>query len=139
MQKEYRQKTILELIGALRIERQDELVKALADRGHTVTQASVSRDLDELGIVKLNGAYSKGRSRAVGISLSVISIEMAGSNIIVVKTAPGLASASTVRIDAAKLPDVVGTIAGDDTIFVAVTDERAQKRVIRLLWEMFEV
>ena len=137
MQKGERQQAILDLIGAKRIERQEEIVNALADRGHTVTQTSISRDLDDLGIVKVNGAYSRPQPRTAALGLALISIETAGPNLIVVRTAAGLASAATVRIDCSKLTDVVGTIAGDDTIFVAVKSERIQKGVIRQLWEMF--
>ena len=139
MQKSDRQQIILDLIGAMRIGRQDEIVKALADRGYTVTQASVSRDLDELGIIKLNGAYARPEYRAAGLGMALFSVESAGPNMIVVKTSAGLASASAVRIDAAKMPDIVGTIAGDDTIFIAVKGESEQRGVIKWLWELFEV
>ena len=137
MQKAERHQTILDLIGAMRIGRQDELVRALGDRGFTVTQASVSRDLDELGIVKVNGAYAQQPRRSDGLGIALLSVETAGPNMIVVKTAPGLASATTVRIDAAKLPGIVGTIAGDDTIFIAVSGEIEQRGVIKGLWELF--
>ena len=138
MQKQDRHQTILDLIGASRIGRQDELVRALGDRGISVTQASVSRDLDELGIVKLNGAYARPERRANGLGVTLICVETAGPNMIVARTPAGLASASTVRIDSAKLPGVVGTIAGDDTIFIAVAGESEQKRVIKQLSELFE-
>ena len=139
MQKQDRHQTIIDLIGASRIGRQDELVRALGERGFSVTQASVSRDLDELGIVKINGAYARpDRRRSNGLGVALISIEAAGPNIIVARTPAGLASASTVRIDSAKLPEIVGTIAGDDTIFIAVAGEAEQKRVIKRLWELFE-
>ena len=137
MQKAERHQTILDLIGAMRIGRQEELVKALADRGFTVTQASVSRDLDELGIIKVNGAYAPPQRRNDGLGIGPITVETAGPNMIVVKTAAGLASATTVRIDAAKIPGIVGTIAGDDTIFIAVKGENEQRGVIKGLWELF--
>lgn len=137
MQKADRQQAILNLIGALRIGHQDELVRALAERGYTVTQASVSRDLDELGLVKVNGAYSQPQPSTAAFGLALMSMETAGPNMIVVRTAAGLASAATVRIDAEKLPTVVGTIAGDDTIFIAVRGEDEQKGVVKKLWEMF--
>jgi transcriptional regulator of arginine metabolism len=138
MQKQDRHQTIIDLIGASRIARQDELVRALGDRGFSVTQASVSRDLDELGIVKLNGAYARPERRANGLGITLISVETAGPNMIVARTPAGLASASTVRIDSAKLPGIVGTIAGDDTIFIAVTGETEQKKINKQLWELFE-
>jgi transcriptional regulator of arginine metabolism len=137
MQKAERHQIILDLIGAMRIGRQDELVRALADRGYTVTQASVSRDLDELGIVKLNGAYAQPQRNMDGLGIGLLSVEAAGPNMVVVKTVPGLASATTVRIDAAKLPGIVGTIAGEDTIFIAVEGENKQRGVIKGLWELF--
>lgn len=137
MNKDDRHQTILDIIGALRITRQEALVKELADRGFTVTQASVSRDLDELGIIKINGAYSEQERRIGGLALALISVEPAGPNIIVAKTAAGLASAATVRIDAAKIAGIVGTIAGDDTIFVAIEGENAQRGVIKGIWELF--
>ncbi len=138
MNKTERHQAILNLIGAMRIGRQEELVNALADRGIAVTQASVSRDLDELGIVKANGAYAQPEPRTAVLGLGFITMETAGPNLIVAKTAPGLASAATVRIDAAKVPGIVGTIAGDDTIFIAVKGEKEQKGVIKGLWELFE-
>ena len=138
MNKSERQQSILNLIAAMRIGRQEELVNALAGRGISVTQASVSRDLDELGIVKVNGAYAQPEPRTSMLGLGFITTETAGPNLIVAKTAPGLASAATVRIDAAKISGVVGTIAGDDTIFIAVTGENEQKGVIKGLWELFE-
>jgi transcriptional regulator of arginine metabolism len=137
MQKDNRHRTILNLIGAKRIGRQDEIVKALADLGFTVTQASVSRVLDELGIVKLNGAYTQPQHGAAGLGIVLLSVDAAGPNLLVAKTPAGLASASAVMIDAAKLPQIVGTLAGDDTIFIAVTGEKEQKAVIKTLWEMF--
>ena len=138
MNKTERQQAILNLIGAMRIGRQEELVNALADRGIVVTQASVSRDLDEIGIVKMNGAYAQAEPRTAVLGLGLITVETAGPNLIVAKTASGLASAATVRIDAAKVPGIVGTIAGDDTIFIAVKGEKEQKGVIKGLWELFE-
>lgn len=137
MQKKDRQNTILDLIGAKRIERQDELVGLLADRGYSVTQASVSRDLVELGVVKLHGAYAKPDHTRPSFGLDLISIDTAGPNMVVAKCPSGLASASAVRIDAAKIKEIVGTLAGDDTIFIAISDQRDQKKVIQDLRRLF--
>jgi len=139
MQKNERQNTILNIIGTKRIGRQDELVKMLGKNGYSVTQASVSRDLDDLGIVKVNGFYAQPERSNGGFGLGLISLETAGPCMVVAKCASGLASASAVRIDAARIKEIVGTIAGDDTIFVAVKDENDQKAVIKRLWELFEV
>jgi transcriptional regulator of arginine metabolism len=137
MQKNERQNTILNIIGATRIGRQDELVKLLRKNGFSVTQASVSRDLDDLSIVKVNGFYAQPEKQAGAFGLGLFSLEAAGPFMVVAKCPSGLASASAVRIDAAKLEEIVGTIAGDDTIFIAVKDEKAQKAVIKQLWELF--
>jgi len=133
MQPRERHETILNLIGARPIGKQDELVRLLTDRGFSVTQASVSRDLEKLGIVKTNGRYvrqsTNGRLGAYG----PVTFREAGDNLIVVKCASGLASAAAVRIDAASTPEIVGTIAGDDTIFVAVQGPQDKARAIRTL------
>ena len=132
-----RQNFILELISASRIERQDEVVDALKSRGFGVTQASVSRDLEELGVVKANGAYTQ-RALLQSFGLRLASIVPAGPNLLVARCMPGLASATAVRIDAAKIRDIVGTIAGDDTIFIAIDDEKSQASVIEQIKGMFE-
>jgi transcriptional regulator of arginine metabolism len=138
MVKAERQEAILKLIGAMRISRQSELVQTLSDHGFEVTQASVSRDLEELGIVKINGAYSQPERTANSFGIGLIAVETAGDNMIVARTFAGLASASAVRIDAARIDDIVGTIAGDDTIFIAVKGQKEQRAVIKRLWELFE-
>ena len=138
MVKVERQEAILKLIGAMRIARQSELVQTLRDHGFEVTQASVSRDLEELGIVKINGAYSQPERSGNAIGIGLIGVEAAGDNLIVARTYSGLASASAVRIDAARIDDIVGTIAGDDTIFIAVKGQKEQRAVIKRLWELFE-
>jgi transcriptional regulator of arginine metabolism len=137
MLKEKRQQIILDLILARKIERQDELTEGLAKKGFSVTQSSVSRDLDELGIVKINGFYSLPQARATG-DFGLFSIEPVGENLIVAKCSSGLASAVCVRIDRSKIDEIVGTIAGDDTIFMAVKDKKAQKSAIKTIREMFE-
>lgn len=138
MQKEERQETILKVIAAMKISRQEDLVQALRDHGIEVTQASVSRDLEELGIVKVKGAYAQPDRTLGQLNIGVTAIETAGPNLIVAKTHSGLASASAVRIDAARIEEIVGTLAGDDTIFIAVRDQKDQKSVIQQLWELFE-
>ena len=138
MQKAERQNAILDLIADQTVRRQDELARLLGNRGYEVTQASVSRDLDELGIVKVNGRYAQPAELAVRSSpFGIAAIETAGENLIVVRCASGLASAAAVRIDAEKIADVVGTIAGDDTIFVAVKGSTTQKAVIKRIRTLF--
>ena len=129
---------ILELIRTTRVARQDELCRLLGERGFPVTQASVSRDLEELGVVKLHGAYALPQPDAKQYALGLQSIEPAGENLIVAKFPSGLASAAAVRIDASRVAEIIGTIAGDDTIFIAVADKKAQKTVMRSIWRIFE-
>lgn len=139
MQKQERQDTILNLISARPISRQDELAKFLRKIGFSVTQASISRDLDELGIEKTNGVYTLPPQPSDASIFGEIGAEPAGDNLIVVKCGAGLASAAAVRIDAADLEGIAGTVAGDDTIFVAIKDPALQRvlteRLLALLNE----
>jgi transcriptional regulator of arginine metabolism len=138
MRKRERHNSLLDLIAKESIGNQALLASRLSEAGFTVTQASVSRDLDELGIVKANGAYLLPRRSAESVSdLGMIAFDTAGECLIVGRCASGLASAITVRIDAEKIGEIVGTIAGDDTIFIAVKNPDDQGVVLRLLGEKF--
>lgn len=125
------------MIRARNIERQDELTERLSKKGFSATQSSVSRDLDELGIVKINGHYSLPQAQTKQ-DFGLFSLEAAGENLIVASCGGGLASAVCVRIDRAKINEIIGTIAGDDTIFIAVKDRKSQKSAMKIIWEMFE-
>ena len=138
MQKVQRQTAILKLISTKSISTQEELTELLERKGFSVTQSSVSRDLDELGIIKINGNYAVPKKPKNEVSIGLIALETAGENLIVAKCESGLASAVAVKIDAAEIQEIVGTIAGDDTIFIAVGDAKAQKATIRKIWEIFE-
>jgi transcriptional regulator of arginine metabolism len=138
MQKEQRQSAILKLISARQIARQEELAELLEKKGILVTQSSVSRDLDELGIVKAGGFYAIPQKPRNAIAFGLLSLDTAGDNLIVAKCESGLASAVAVRVDAIGIREIVGTIAGDDTIFIAVKNKDDQKTVIRRIWEIFE-
>jgi transcriptional regulator of arginine metabolism len=135
--KRERQKLILELIETTPIERQEELAALLEQRGLAVTQASVSRDLGELGIEKVGGRYALARAGDV-LPAASVAFGSAGPNLIVARCRPGLASAIAVQIDGASLAGVVGTIAGDDTIFLAVRDGVRHAAIIRQLSALFD-
>ena len=138
MQKAERQKLILDVISERPISRQDELAEVLRDAGFSVTQASVSRDLDELGVIKTDGRYTRVELPVAEASpFGVSAIVPAGDNLLVVRCSSGLASAAAVRIDGAMISQIVGTIAGDDTIFIAVDGEHDQKVAIKKLKMMF--
>jgi transcriptional regulator of arginine metabolism len=117
MQKSQRQTTILKLITGKQIGKQEELAELLENKGFSVTQSSVSRDLDELGIIKIGGFYALPRKPRNAVAFGLLKLDTAGENLIVAKCESGLASAVAVRIDGARIEEIVGTIAGDDTIF----------------------
>ena len=138
MQKEQRQTTILKLIRARQIARQEELTELLEKKGFPVTQSSVSRDLLDLGIIKANGFYALPQKPRNAVAFGLLSLRAAGDNLIVAKCESGLASAVAVRIDSITIEEIIGTIAGDDTIFIAVAGKDEQKAAIRKIWEIFE-
>ncbi len=138
MQKMERHKLILDVIESRHVSRQDELAQLLSDAGFRVTQASISRDLDELGVVKVDGRYAAIELPVEEASpFGVSAIIPAGENLIVVRCSAGLASAAAVRIDGSKIGEIAGTIAGDDTIFIAVDGEQDQKAAIKKLKMIF--
>lgn len=119
---------------------QQELTEQLAALGFAVTQSSVCRDLRELGVAKVRGCYvlSAGASVTETDSLAALaplvrSISAAGPNMMVVRCVPGGASRVGAGIDTAGWSEVVGTVAGDDTLFIATTGLRARKHVAQLL------
>lgn len=137
MQKEKRHNAIFDLITTKKISTQEDLTDQLKKKGFFVNQSSVSRDLIELGIVKVNGAYSApGKSGFANFGL--LSMDTAGENLVVAKTEAGMASAVCVRIDHENFEEIVGTIAGEDTIFIAVKDKRNQKMSVKKIWELFD-
>lgn len=137
MQKETRQQKILSLIRSRRIATQEELTDYLERAGMAATQSSVSRDLEELGIVKHNGYYTLPRASEGMAAHGLLSLEMAGDALIVAKCEPGLASAVAVQIDRARIEEIVGTLAGEDTVFIAVDGRKAQRAAIKKIWELF--
>jgi len=108
---------------------QSELLAALAARGHVLTQSTLSRKLKILGYQKQDGRYMQP-----GVpGFKLVSVTLVVPNLLVLRTAPGFAGALAVRLDAQPLPGQAGTIAGDDTVFVAVQVEllSAAERVAR--------
>ena len=136
MNKRDRQQKILSLIQAKPIGTQEDLRVLLERSGVPATQSSVSRDLEELGVVKQHGHYTLPRANGSS-ARGLLSLDQAGDSLVIARTLPGLASAVAVEIDAAAMPEVVGTIAGEDTIFIAVRDAKAQRPTIKQIWEIF--
>ena len=134
--KSSRQQKILGLIQAKPIGTQQELRALLERTGVAATQSSVSRDLEELGIVKHHGHYTVPRLQSTPVR-GLLSLDRAGDNLIVARTEPGLASAAAVTIDGAAINEIVGTLAGEDTIFIAVPDAKAQRTAMKKVWDLF--
>ena len=137
MLKTERQRKILSLIEARPIGTQTDLKTYLERAGVPATQSSVSRDLEELGVVKHNGRYTLPKPNGAAAH-GLLSLDTAGDNLVVAQTESGLASAVAVQIDAATLPEIVGTIAGENTIFIAVRERKTQRTVIKKIWDLFE-
>lgn len=136
--KKIRQEEILSLIRSGEIETQEELSEKLKEKGFPVTQATVSRDIRELGLRKIPGTqgrmvYSaadrRGGDDAGSILREIRSLDTA-ANLVVLKTSPGLAMALGAKLDAMRLNGVVGSIAGDDTVFLAVKSRENAERVL---------
>ncbi len=136
MLKRERQKKILNLIRAKRIGTQEGLRSHLERSGVPATQSSVSRDLEELGVIKHHGAYALPHANG-DASRGLLSLDVAGDVLVIAKCLPGRASAVAVEIDDAAIPEIVGTLAGEDTIFIAVHDQKAQRAAIKTIWELF--
>ena len=132
---------ILELVSTRPIRTQEELAEALTAEGWSVTQSSVSRDVAALRLVKVDGAYRRrvrlpsmsGHPDERRIAEGVLTTESAGDALVVLHTPPGEANRVAVAIDRLAWSEVIGTIAGDDTIFLAVRNAAAQRRVARRL------
>ncbi|HEV2885254.1 MAG TPA: hypothetical protein VGW36_10370 [Pyrinomonadaceae bacterium] len=136
MQKSLRQKKLLSLIKAKPFGTQAELRDSLERAGVPATQSSLSRDLEELGIVKHHGHYTTPKANGAA-ARGLLSLDLSGDNLVVARTEPGLASAVAVEIDGAAIEEIVGTIAGEDTIFIAVREAKAQRVVMKKIWELF--
>ena len=136
--KSQRQAKIMEIISGSNVETQEQLLAALQAAGFRATQATISRDIKELRIVKeltnLGTYRYTTASGEMGSSFStrlntifrecVVSVDYA-QNMVVIRTLPGLASAAASAIDAMNMSPVVGTLAGDDTVMVVMRDSNA--------------
>lgn len=137
MKKPGRQRAILEIVGTGPVASQEELQRALAKVGFKVGQATLSRDIRELGLVKSGEGYTLPGSEAapqVLPSVSHLAMEFVldvrqAQNLIVVKTAVGSAQPVAAALDGEEWPEVVGTIAGDDAILIVTADGKAARRL----------
>lgn len=150
MMKNARQTAILSLIEQYDIETQEELAGKLRDRGIVVTQATVSRDIKELRLLKVlsgKGGYKYATADKAEHGLtdrfvrmfkeSVLSIAYA-NNIIVIKTLSGSANVAAEAIDSMRLPEILGTMAGDNTVLAIVQNEREAENAVNGFREMLK-
>ena len=148
--KQLRQRAIRDLVSARPIRTQQELAGALRERGFRTTQATMSRDVAELGLVKA----ARGGTQAYALPPRLVEADASGEDrlrallrdlpvevreaglLAVVKTLPGSAHAIAAALDRARWPEVAGSIAGDDTVFVACSDRTALRRVAGRIREL---
>jgi transcriptional regulator of arginine metabolism len=123
-----RHSAILDLVNRRSAHTQQEIASALARRGMRATQATISRDIQELGLVRSGTGYRSSTSQVRELVLSVEVVEPMA----VIRTPPGTANMVARRIDEAALPGIAGTVAGDDTI-IAVLRNRGAGRALKHL------
>lgn len=146
--KEQRQSKILSLIQQYEIETQEELAESLEQAGFKVTQATVSRDIRELKLTKVTSKNNGQKYVALAnyenqVSEKVIRVFKAGfvsmdiaQNILVIKTLVGMGNAVASAIDAFNYEEIVGTLAGDDTIFCAIREKELMEDTIKKFEEV---
>jgi transcriptional regulator of arginine metabolism len=141
--KAQRQAAIVELVGRKAVHSQEQLRRRLRAQGFDVTQATLSRDIRALGLIKraADGAYQSSQMEAVAPAEARLALHRALAayashvdcvqQLVVVRTGPGQAQPLALAIDRARLPEVVGTLAGDDTILVISRDARRARALAR--------
>jgi transcriptional regulator of arginine metabolism len=139
-----RRAAILRIIRESPVAKQNELVRLLKQRGFDATQSSVSRDLRELHVAKAGDRYivpaaetAAPRNPLAAVAQFVLEIKTAGDSLTVVKTTTAAAQSVAEAIDTSGWPEVVGTIAGENTIFIATVDSRAQRKLGGRLRDVF--
>lgn len=143
MSKSFRQGQILKLLHARSIYTQDELAHELKKLGVTATQVTLSRDVRELGLAKTPEGYRQITASEAGPTLETLAAEFVldvrlAQNQIVLKTSPGHANSVAVALDDEEWPEVVGTLAGDDTILVIAADTATAESVRAKFLAMLE-
>lgn len=127
---------ILKLAEAQEITDQSVFLNLLKREGHKVTQPTLSRHLNKLGVQKLAGRYQ--RVEPIPGELPAYAVSAAPPNLVIIKTRPGYAQALAVLLDQQAIDGVVGTLAGDDTIFIAVTPEKKMRAAVETVREILE-
>ena len=143
MSKAYRHGQILKLIRARGIHTQEDLARELQHAGIPATQVTLSRDIRELRLVKTPAGYREMLPEETGPSFETLATEFlhdvrAAQNLVVMKTAPGHANSVAVALDNEGWPEVIGTLAGDDTILIVTPDNPTAEAVQEKLLELLE-
>lgn len=137
-----RQTKIIELIDKYQLETQDDLSEKLKELGYSVTQATISRDIKELKLIKVMGKDGKQHystykdvgtlydERVVSVFKEAVLTVDTAEFLIVLRTLPAMGQAAALAIDSMEINEVVGTIAGDDTIFVAIREKKDMPAVV---------
>jgi len=142
MNKSFRQGQILRLIRERTIRTQEELADALREMNIRATQVTLSRDIRELGLVKTPAGYrqigsTEGKPRLAEVAAAVLQDVRAAGNLVVLKTPPGNAAPLAAALDRENWPEVVGTVAGDDTVLAVSPDDSSastlEKKLLDLL------
>lgn len=143
--KNKRHEKIIELIGNFEIETQEELARLLNESGFIVTQATVSRDIKKLELIKVKikgghqkytlnaGTYDGRDDKFTRVLKDAVTYMEDAGNIVVIKTVAGMAMAVAAALDSLKIPEIIGSIAGDDTIMCVTKDGKQAKDVIEKL------
>lgn len=147
MSKAARQSVIMEVLGAGPLANQDQLRKKLRRHGLTVTQATLSRDIHEMGLVKTPEGYSlpetvhpsdPGLPSTLRLVREFVREVREAQNLLVLKTSVGSAQPVAAALDGEQFPECVGTIAGDDSILIVSPDRKAAKKLAERIREMLE-
>ena len=141
-----RRGAIMRILRGGLVRKQADLVRLLKKEGHGATQSSISRDLRDLGVLKASGRYllpadevTRANGDFAALTQFVRQLRRAGASITVLRTTIGAAQSVAVAIDKAEWPEVAGTLSGDDTIFIATGNARAQDELISRLRALFRV
>ncbi len=145
-----RQNKILELISANNVETQEELAKLLINNGFKVTQATVSRDIKELKLVKVLGADGRYKyasnnktetltaDRFINLIRDTVLSAACSENMVVVKTLSGCAGAACEAIDSLQIDDILGTLAGENTIFIVAASKEKSQPIVDFINEQIK-
>jgi transcriptional regulator of arginine metabolism len=144
MNKAYRHGQILKLIRTRALHTQEELAQALRQQGIPATQVTLSRDIRELRLSKTPEGYRQFTPEPVGPEFATLAADFVqdiriAQNLLVLKTAPGHANSVAVALDGEDWPEVVGTVAGDDTIMIILPDTATAEALRKRLLDLLEV